>query len=292
MAPGNSGTHLVKIVRAADGTDVPGGAVSINTAGGTPGRFVYAALTVPVTLDANSVYFILSQEAAGGDRWYDKDSTIQGTSAGTVGVPVYSSGSSYVYAATGLSGQAYGPLDFQYGGNGSPSSPSISQPPQNVTVLVGQTTTFTLQSTGSSPLSYQWQSKAAGASSFSNIPGATSSSYTTPAAQVSDNGTQFQCVVSNNAGIVSSGIAIMTVQPIFVTAKKLGTLRNNFSGWVGMAVQTGSAPLAVNALGRIMAPGNSGAHMTAPMYRGVPCPLRWLELPAISCMEVWPARSP
>src|SRR5262249_55470334 len=38
----------------------------------------------------------------------------------------------------------------------------------------------------------------------------------------------------------------------FVTNKTLGTLRNNWDGWVGMQITVGASPLTVTALGRIM----------------------------------------
>ncbi len=81
---------------------------------GIAGNFVYGSLASPVTLNANSIYYIMTQESYGGDQWYDHDTTIQTALVGTAGVPVYSSGSSYVAAATGLPGETYVPVDFQY----------------------------------------------------------------------------------------------------------------------------------------------------------------------------------
>src|SRR5262249_24505361 len=40
----------------------------------------------------------------------------------------------------------------------------------------------------------------------------------------------------------------------------LGTIRNNYTGWVGMAVRVGASPVSVSALGRFVAQSNSGAH--------------------------------
>src|SRR5439155_22765947 len=56
VAPGNSGVHIVKLVNAATGLDVPGGSASDSMAGNAPGAFAYGALASPITLAANSAY--------------------------------------------------------------------------------------------------------------------------------------------------------------------------------------------------------------------------------------------
>lgn len=143
-------------------------------------------------------------------------------------------------------------------------APTITQQTQNAAVLVGQSATFSVTAVGFG-LSYQWQSKPSAASSFAIIAGATSASYTTSVMQLSDNGTQFQCVVSNSGGSVTSNIATLTVNPApsgtaFVTLKTLGTLRNDYTGWIGMKITVGASPLTVIALGRIAVFGNSRTH--------------------------------
>ena len=40
----------------------------------------------------------------------------------------------------------------------------------------------------------------------------------------------------------------------------LGSLRNNYSGWVGMQIQVAGNPVTVSQLGRMMAAGNTGMH--------------------------------
>jgi hypothetical protein len=79
-APGNGGTHLLKLVDASDGTDVPGGAATVSMSGAIAGQFQYANLSGPVLLLPKSAYYVLSQETATGDTWYYNDSTVQTTS--------------------------------------------------------------------------------------------------------------------------------------------------------------------------------------------------------------------
>ncbi len=69
--------------------------------------------------------------------------------------------------------------------------PSITSQPSNQTVLEGQAASFSITASGSAPLSYQWQKNG------TNISGATSATYTTPATIPSDNGATFRCVVTN-----------------------------------------------------------------------------------------------
>ena len=80
---GNSGTHTVKLVLASNGTDVPGATVSVSTAGGTSGEFVYANLPSPVTLQTNTAYYLVSEETSGGDQWYVKWSWFSGQKKGS-----------------------------------------------------------------------------------------------------------------------------------------------------------------------------------------------------------------
>ncbi len=85
--------------------------------------------------------------------------------------------------------------------------PSITAQPQSVSVTEGQTASFSVTATGTAPLAYQWRRNG------TNIAGATSSTYTTPATTLADNGTQFSVVISNVAGSVTSSAATLTVTP-------------------------------------------------------------------------------
>jgi hypothetical protein len=87
----------------------------------------------------------------------------------------------------------------------------IVQQPLGQSVSSGSTATFVVVASGSGILTYQWQTTdhaIALASGFHPLPGAevdgfwtivgaVSASYTTPTLAVSDNGAQFQCLISN-----------------------------------------------------------------------------------------------
>ncbi len=117
VAPGNSQSHKVKLVLVSNGSDVSNGSTTVYTSGGTIGSFVYGNLTSPVTLSANTAYYVLTQETVGGDQWYDNDTTVQTASVATVDFAAYSSGASYL---TDWSNREYGPVDFVYT-TGTPS---------------------------------------------------------------------------------------------------------------------------------------------------------------------------
>lgn len=113
-----------------------------------------------------------------------------------------------------------GTINVESGGNleGEPTSgsgtvvkaPTITTPPTNQSVTVGQNASFTVEANGDS-LSYQWQQSADNGTNWNNISGATSNSYTTDAATLEMNNYQYQCVVSNSAGSVTSSAATLTV---------------------------------------------------------------------------------
>jgi predicted transglutaminase-like cysteine proteinase len=261
FAPGDTGTHTVKIVNAATSQDVSGGSVSVATAGGTGGTFKYANLAATVTLSANTSYYILSQETQGGDSWYDIDTALQTASIATETSGVYSYDGA-AYSLFGSANHSYGPVDFTY--TTGVSQPGITGQPQNVTVGVGGSATFSVSATGGG-LSYQWASAPSGSSTFTPIGGATGSSYTVSGVTMGQTGTQYMCTVSNTAGSVPSNVATMTVVAVppstnYVTSTALGTIRNNFTGWVGMKVTVGTSPVTVSGLGRIFAPGDTGTH--------------------------------
>lgn len=86
-----------------------------------------------------------------------------------------------------------------------PIAPTITTQPLSRTVSVGQTATFSVAASGTSPFTYQWRKNGVALS------GATASSYTTPAATSADNGSTFSVVVSNSVGSATSVNATLTV---------------------------------------------------------------------------------
>jgi hypothetical protein len=106
---GNAGTHIVKFVYAPSGTDVTGASALVNMADCTPGQ--YAALASPITLSAGNSYYLASQEAAGGDTWYDLGQVTSKSDA-KVTSSIYFYGTAWI--VNGAGNTSYVPPDFQY----------------------------------------------------------------------------------------------------------------------------------------------------------------------------------
>jgi glucose/arabinose dehydrogenase len=109
--------------------------------------------------------------------------------------------------------------------NTNSNQPSIITQPGNTQVSVGQTATFTVSATGPS-LSYQWRRN------NTDIPGATSATYSLSNAQLSDSGAVFRVFIQNSSGSVLSdpaGLTVVSAQPPTATilTPAVGTL---FSG--------------------------------------------------------------
>lgn len=96
-------------------------------------------------------------------------------------------------------------------GNSVKYAPTITTQPTSQTVTEGGTATFTVVTSGTEPLSYQWQQSTDSGQSWTDIDGATDATYTTEATTTSMNGYQYRCVVSNSAGIITSDAVSLTV---------------------------------------------------------------------------------
>jgi hypothetical protein len=140
-------------------------------------------------------------------QWQKGMTAIAGATAGTYTTPATTTadnGASFQVVVTNSAGSVTS-NSATLTVNAGAVKPSITQQPSSQTVTAGQTATFSVMATGTSPLSYQWQE------GTTPIAGATSASYTTPAAAASDNGSQFRVVVTNSAGSATSNSAILTV---------------------------------------------------------------------------------
>src|SRR5262249_41407535 len=108
-----------------------------------------------------------------------------------------------LYLTRGDGGTGHGALhQVQYTQN---SPPQITSDPMDKTVAVGQTATFSVSASGTAPLSYHWRKNSVA------IDFATSSSYTTPATTLSDDGAKFDCQVTNAVGSDTSTQATLHV---------------------------------------------------------------------------------
>ncbi len=115
-----------------------------------------------------------------------------------------------------------------------PRDPSITDPTSNKTVRVTIGRAATITVTAQDAVRYQWYIDEG--SGFSALAGATSASYTTPAASIADDGTQYYCVASGATGTSPATSYIFTLnvtEPgnIPVTGDQSESLL-----WVGIAL--------------------------------------------------------
>lgn len=90
--------------------------------------------------------------------------------------------------------------------------PSIGTQPQNLTICEGAGATFSVAATtGVGSLTYQWQVSTNGGGTYTNITGATSSSFAQASVPVGQNGYRFRVIVTAGCGSVTSNAGILTV---------------------------------------------------------------------------------
>jgi glucose/arabinose dehydrogenase len=128
-------------------------------------------------------------------------------------------------------------------------APAITQQPQDQTRATGQRATFTVGTSGTAPLSYQWYRNG------SAITGATGTTYTTPILATGDNNALFHVVVSNAAGKATSATAKLTVTantaptPVINTPAAGGTFyAGQTISYSGSASDTQDGTLAASKL--------------------------------------------
>jgi hypothetical protein len=183
--------------------------------------------------------------AAATSSSYTTPATVSGDNGSTFSVVVSNSSGSQTSNAATLTVSA---------------PPMITTPPQNQTVTVGATATFSVVASGTSPLSYQWSRNG------TVISGATSSSYTTPATVSTDNGATFTVRVSNSAGSQTSSAATLTVNaPPTITTQPQSQIVTAGSTATFSVAASGAGPLSYQWYKNGTAiPGAASASYTTP----------------------------
>jgi Abnormal spindle-like microcephaly-assoc'd, ASPM-SPD-2-Hydin len=145
----------------------------------------------------------------------------------------------------------------------SSMAPSITKQPVGQSVTAGQMATFSVSTSPSTPLTYQWMKNGIA------ISGAHSAKYSTPVTTITDNGAQFSVSVSNASGIASSNSALLTVTaPVIAPAITLQPIaRSVIAGEAATfsVATTGTAPMNYqwNRNGSPIIGGTSSLYTTA-----------------------------
>lgn len=242
----NSQTHTVKFVNASTATDVPGATAQVSMAGCTPGQFVSSSVS-SITLQASTSYYLVSQETQGGDQWYDQ-SAVSTAAVASVNSAVYSWNGSWY--PIGSANTSYVPPNFQYTTGGATEYVLTTNitPAGSGAIMVNPSAAGGSYANGT-PV--QLTATPAASCTFVNWTGTTNGTANPLTVTMSTTQTvtaDFQCSGATPAA--------------FVTSYDLSgqSLRNDFTGWVGMKLTTGTNPLTVSSLGRICVAGNSQTH--------------------------------
>ena len=140
-------------------------------------------------------------------------------------------------------------------------APTITTQPTSQTVTEGGTATFTVVTSGTELLSYQWQQSTDNGNSWTNIDSANAAEYATGQTTTSMNGYQYRCMVSNSVGSVTSAAATLTVN-----AKPTYTITAESSpaegGTVTVNGGTSSVSVEANSTVNLVATPNAGYRFT------------------------------
>ena len=121
---------------------------------------------------------------------------------------------------------------------------NLTTQPTSTTVCVGQSPTFLVSTMGGSPF-FQWQQAQFG--EFSNIPGATSSSYSTPPANPGMNQYKYRCVVNSGCSNIISNSGTLTVTSLNInTTSTNPTCSGGTNGVISSTVTGGTGPYNYN----------------------------------------------
>ena len=141
---------------------------------------------------------------------------------------------------------------------GSGVPPSFTTQPQSQTVVAGNSVTFGVVASGTSPLSYQWYKNSMA------IVGATASSLSLNNVQSADTGS-YTVSVANSAGTVTSSTAALTVNPAppAITSQPASQTVNQGANVALTVAATGTTPLGYQwRKSGIPIAGASGATLT------------------------------
>ncbi|HOX57327.1 MAG TPA: immunoglobulin domain-containing protein [Verrucomicrobiota bacterium] len=135
--------------------------------------------------------------------------------------------------------------------------PLVLSQPQSQVVGPGGMASFSVTATGAAPLSYFWQRNG------EFIAGATDSSYTTNNVQLSDSGSVFSCLVSNEFGTILSSGAVLTVR-VIPTPVFLG------GNYLYLPINTNGVFIAESTGGRFNPDGTGGVAGSDFWWPGTP----------------------
>lgn len=115
---------------------------------------------------------------------------------------------------------------------------SITTQPEDLTVTAGESAIFSVEASGTTPYTYQWEKSKDDGVSFSPILGATTHTLTLNDVTIADNGTQYRCIVNN----LLDSPATSTAATMTVTAPQITGLPKTYAMYTGNSVTWNPQP--------------------------------------------------
>jgi hypothetical protein len=169
-----------------------------------------ATFTVSATSNSGALTYQWEESANSGSTWDKAPGTYTNSTYNKSGLTFAENGYLYRVKVTNSLGTTTSNAALL-----TVPTPGITVQPANQTISNGSTATFNVTAvTASAPLAYQWYREQVAGSGFSELSGATSSSYTTGALTTADSGWSYLVRVSDTQGVVYSSQATVTVNPI------------------------------------------------------------------------------
>ncbi len=177
-----------------------------------------AGTTVGVfsTTDPNNGNTFTYTLAAGDGSTDNGNFTISGNTLRTAGIFDYETRSSYtITVRTTDQGGLFCEEPFTITVNDvTETAPVITSQPVDRMVYSGQTATFTAAASGNPAPTVQWQLSTNGGNLWNDIPGATSTSYTTQPATSNMDGYQYRAVFTNEIGSTATNAAALRIATV------------------------------------------------------------------------------
>ncbi|HTZ19732.1 MAG TPA: immunoglobulin domain-containing protein [Opitutaceae bacterium] len=179
--------------------------------------------------------------------------------------PSSTTGSPFTFTIRATNAGGTNDQSFTLNVSPTPLAPQITTQPLAQSVGLGQNATFTLVATGSPAPTYQWQRLPSGSSTWSALAddttygGTATASLTVTGVTMFMNGDQFQCVVSNANGSVTSTAVPLTISlgSSFTTIAGLAGSTGSSDGTGTAARFNGPTGVAVDSSGNIFATDSS-----------------------------------
>jgi hypothetical protein len=202
-SPMVAGTYTI----TATSVDEP--SVFVTTTALISGPVIMVQPTSQHVCTGSNIVLTVTATYAASYQWNLNGTAIPGATSSSYTIPAAAAGNAGNYSVTVTNGVGSVTSNVATVAVGS----TITSNPVSLTILPTQTAMFSVAAQGLNPFTYQWFQIAAGASAGTAIPGATSSTYTTPAVDASYNGAQYYAAVTDScAGApLNSTAATLTV---------------------------------------------------------------------------------